>query len=183
VITYNEAVTCQTGADAAFTYYYTGVATDTITVSAACSGDVLTLTVAATTHPPGSGASIVYTAPATNSATLSVSATGSCNRRSMRQHRHSRVGWTTPAMTVGDRDRDDNHDHLQRGCGLPVTAASRWPTSRVRLGSWSPPAVRSPLRGGRVTWLPLTGTFTLPVGATATVVYTGSRGEHHGESQ
>jgi hypothetical protein len=99
VITYNEDVTCQTGAAAGFTYYYTGVASGfTGTVSAACSGDVLTLT-ATSVNPPGTGASIVYTAPATNSATASVSATGSLTPV-LYAATQTLAGsqWTTPAM-------------------------------------------------------------------------------------
>jgi hypothetical protein len=95
VITYNENVTCLGTVDAAFAYYYTGVATDTIT-GAACAGNVLTLTVAAN-DPPGSGASIVYTAPTANSAALSVSATGSVP--ALYAATQAFVGpWTTPAM-------------------------------------------------------------------------------------
>jgi hypothetical protein len=95
VVTYNENVTCAVGVDAAFAYYYTGVATDTIT-GAACAGNVLTLTVAAN-DPPGSGASIVYTAPATNSALVSVFATGSVP--ALYAATQAFVGpWTTPAM-------------------------------------------------------------------------------------
>jgi hypothetical protein len=95
VVTYNENVTCAVGVDAAFAYYYTGVATDAIT-GAACAGNVLTLTVAAN-DPPGSGASIVYTAPTTNTALLSVFATGSVP--ALYAATQAFVGpWTTPAM-------------------------------------------------------------------------------------
>jgi hypothetical protein len=99
LITYNEDVTCQTGAAAAFAYDYTGVASGfTGTVSAACSGDVLTLT-ATSVNPPGSGANIVYTAPATNSATVSVSATGSLTPVLYAATQTlSGSAWTTPAM-------------------------------------------------------------------------------------
>jgi hypothetical protein len=95
VITYNENVTCLGTADAAFAYYYTGVATDAIT-NAACAANVLTLTVSAN-DPPGSGASIVYTAPATNTALVSVSATGSVP--ALYAATQAFVGpWTTPTM-------------------------------------------------------------------------------------
>jgi hypothetical protein len=99
VITYNEDVTCQTGAAAAFAYDYTGVASGfTGTVSAACSVDVLTLT-AASVNPPGTGANIVYTAPVTNSAAASVSATGSLTPV-LYAATQTLAGsqWTTPAM-------------------------------------------------------------------------------------
>jgi hypothetical protein len=82
-VTYNEAVTCPSGAGNTayqqFTYYYTGVASSAPFASCSTSGSVLTLAVAtgATVHAPGTGPSITYTAPSTNSTTASVYATGS----------------------------------------------------------------------------------------------------------
>jgi hypothetical protein len=83
VITYNEDVSCATvnTVPAAFVYDYTGVASGfTGTITAKCATDVLTLTasgVGSGVKAPGSGASIVYTAPTTSSATNAVVATGS----------------------------------------------------------------------------------------------------------
>ena len=83
VITYNEDVSCATvnTVPAAFVYHYTGVASGfTGTITAKCATDVLTLTasgVGSGVKAPGSGASIVYTAPTTSSATNAVFATGS----------------------------------------------------------------------------------------------------------
>ena len=77
VITYNEDVSCQTAVASDFTYLFTGAASGfTGTVGAVCSGSVLTLT-ATSVSPPGAGASVIYTAPATNATTTSVYAAGS----------------------------------------------------------------------------------------------------------
>ena len=102
-ITYNEDVTCQTGVAAAFAYEYTGVASGfegAPTVTAACATDVLTLTDAAGVEPPGTGAKIVYTAPATNSSTVSVFATGSVPALYAATQTLAGSQWTTPAMTA-----------------------------------------------------------------------------------
>jgi len=83
VITYNEDVSCAAvnTVPAAFVYDYTGVASGfTGTITAKCATDVLTLTasgVGSGVKAPGSGASIVYTAPTTFLATSAVFATGS----------------------------------------------------------------------------------------------------------
>ena len=83
VITYNEGVSCAAvnTVPAAFVYDYTGVASGfTGTITAKCASDVLTLTasgVGSGVKAPGSGASIVYTAPKTALATSAVFATGS----------------------------------------------------------------------------------------------------------
>jgi hypothetical protein len=83
VITYNEDVSCAAvnTVPAAFVYDYTGVASGfTGTITAKCASDVLTLTasgVGSGVKAPGSGASIVYTAPKTALATSAVFATGS----------------------------------------------------------------------------------------------------------
>jgi hypothetical protein len=83
VITYNEDVSCAAvnTVPAAFVYDYTGVASGfTGTITAKCATDVLTLTasgVGSGVKAPGSGASIVYTAPTTALATSAVFATGS----------------------------------------------------------------------------------------------------------
>ncbi|MHB1527013.1 MAG: beta strand repeat-containing protein [Candidatus Dormibacteria bacterium] len=109
VITYNEDVSCASGAAAAFAYNYTGAATGfsvtsgTLTVAAGCATDVVTLTASGTgaaVAPPGSGASIVYTAPATNSSTVSVYATGSVSPVLYAATQTlSGSAWTTPAIT------------------------------------------------------------------------------------
>jgi hypothetical protein len=83
VITYNEDVSCAAvnTVPAAFVYDYTGVASGfTGTITAKCATDILTLTasgVGSGVKAPGSGASIVYTAPTTSLATSAVFATGS----------------------------------------------------------------------------------------------------------
>jgi hypothetical protein len=77
-ITYNEPVTCPTTvtASAPFTYDWTGTLSGITSVSGCTtSGDVLTLA-GSFTLPSGTGGSITYTAPTTNSAVLSVWATG-----------------------------------------------------------------------------------------------------------
>jgi hypothetical protein len=75
-ITYNEAVVCPTNnASTVFTYDWTGAASGGVPAGlATCAGDVLTLT-GVFTLPGSTGGSITYTAPATNSAAASVSAT------------------------------------------------------------------------------------------------------------
>ena len=103
VITYNEGVTCDPAGTvpAAFAYDYTGVASGfegAPTVTAACAADVLTLTDAAGVEPPGTGANIVYTAPATNSSTASVSATGSVP--ALYAASQTLSAWSTPAITA-----------------------------------------------------------------------------------
>lgn len=77
-VTYNEDVSCGSSAYSDFTYYYTGVASGAAFTSCSASSNVITL-VAATSGVtiPGSGPSITYTAPTTNSTTASVYATGS----------------------------------------------------------------------------------------------------------
>jgi hypothetical protein len=165
VITYNEAVTCATTADAAFTYYYTGVAPDTITV-AGCSGDVLTLTVSAN-DPPGSGANIVYTAPTTNSATLSVFATGAVP--ALYAATQTFTGpWTTPAMVSAVVTATTIAITYNEAVACPSTFT-------VADFAYNSAGTTS---GGTVTAcaaaadvVTLTGTFTLP-GNTANIVYT-----------
>jgi hypothetical protein len=165
VITYNEAVTCATTADAAFTYYYTGVAPDTIT-AAGCSGDVLTLTVLAN-DPPGSGANIVYTAPTTNSATLSVFATGAVP--ALYAATQTFTGpWTTPAMVSAVVTATTIAITYNEAVACPSTFT-------VADFAYNSAGTTS---GGTVTAcaaaadvVTLTGTFTLP-GNTANIVYT-----------
>jgi hypothetical protein len=168
VITYNEAVTCATTADAAFAYYYTGVATDTIN-GAACAGNVLTLTVAAN-DPPGSGASIVYTAPATNSATLSVFATGSVP--ALYAATQAFVGpWTTPAMVSA----------VVTATTIAITYNGETLTCPILAGAQADFAYYSAGTTSGITAvtavacatdvLTLTGTFALP-GTGASIVYT-----------
>jgi hypothetical protein len=78
-ITYNENVSCATTVvPGDFAYYSTGTTSGlgTGTITSGCATDVLTLTTTgAFTAPVGTTASIVYTAPATNSVTTSVYAT------------------------------------------------------------------------------------------------------------
>ena len=165
VVTYNENVTCVGTVDAAFAYYYTGVATDTIT-GAACAGNVLTLTVAAN-DPPGSGASIVYTAPATNTALLSVSATGSVP--AFYAATQAFVGpWTTPAMVSAVVTATTIAITYNEAVACPSTFT-------VADFAYNSAGTTS---GGTVTAcaaaadvVTLTGTFTLP-GNTANIVYT-----------
>jgi hypothetical protein len=75
-ITYNEAVSCVAGAvtEAEFAYYSAGTTSGITTLTAAsCAGEVLTLT--GTFVLPGTGASIVYTEPASPTTLIAVSAT------------------------------------------------------------------------------------------------------------
>jgi hypothetical protein len=168
VITYNENVTCLGTVDAAFAYYYTGVATDTIT-GAACAANVLTLTVSAN-DPPGSGASIVYTAPATNTAALSVSATGSVP--ALYAATQTLVGpWTTPAMvsavvTATTIAITYNGENLT----CPNLAGAQADFAYYSAGTTSGiTAVTAAACATDV--LTLTGTFVLP-GTGASIVYT-----------
>ena len=168
VVTYNENVTCAVGVDAAFAYYYTGVATDAIT-GAACAGNVLTLTVAAN-DPPGSGASIVYTAPATNTAALSVSATGSVP--ALYAATQAFVGpWTTPAMVsavVSATTIAITYNGETLTC--PNLAGAQADFAYYSAGTTSGiTAVTAAACGTDV--LTLTGTFALP-GTGASIVYT-----------
>jgi hypothetical protein len=74
-ITYNEAVLCTAGAvtEAEFAYYAAGTTSGITTLTgASCAGAVLTLT--GTFTLPGTGASIVYTAPASPTVATAVSA-------------------------------------------------------------------------------------------------------------
>ena len=165
VITYNENVTCLGTVDAAFAYYYTGVATDTIT-GAACAANVLTLTVSAN-DPPGSGASIVYTAPAANTAALSVSATGSVPALYAATQMFPGP-WTTPAMVSATVTATT----IAITYGEAVACPSTFTVADFAYNS------AGTTSGGTVTAcgaaadvLTLTGTFTLP-GNTANVVYT-----------
>jgi len=165
VITYNEAVTCATTADAAFTYYYTGVAPDTITV-AGCSGDVLTLTVSAN-DPPGSGANIVYTAPTTNSATLSVFATGAVP--ALYAATQTFTGpWTTPAMVSATVTATTIAITYNEAVACPSTFTVADFTYNSA-GTTSGGTVTACAAAADV--VTLTGTFTLP-GNTANIVYT-----------
>jgi hypothetical protein len=102
VITYNEDVTCTTGAAASlFSYVWTGIATDTITgcnVGAAGS-DQLTLT-SGHIDPPGTGASLTYTAPAAgNTPATAVYATGSNPDLYAATQTISGSAFTIPAIT------------------------------------------------------------------------------------
>ena len=99
LITYNEGVTC-TGAYADFAYdYTTGTSGGTVT-SCTVSGDVLTLGATGGFTAPASGASIVYTAPATNSTTLSLYAnSGSATVYAATQTLSGSM-WATPTITA-----------------------------------------------------------------------------------
>jgi hypothetical protein len=165
VITYNEHVTCATTADAAFAYYYTGVATDTIT-GAACAANVLTLTVSAN-DPPGSGASIVYTAPATNTAALSVSATGSVP--ALYAATQTFPGpWTTPAMVSATVTATTIAITYNEAVACPSTFTVA-DFAYNSAGTTSGGTVTA--CGAAADVLTLTGTFTLP-GNAANIVYT-----------
>jgi hypothetical protein len=73
-ITYNEAVACGVTTDAAFAYDWTGSATGGAITGGSCTASGAVLTMTGTFTLPGStGGSIVYTAPATNTAAASVS--------------------------------------------------------------------------------------------------------------
>ena len=165
VITYNENVTCLGTVDAAFAYYYTGVATDTIT-GAACAANVLTLTVSAN-DPPGSGASIVYTAPAANTAALSVSATGSVP--ALYAATQTFPGpWTTPAMVSATVTATTIAITYNEAVACPSTFTVA-DFAYNSAGTTSGGTVTA--CGAAADVLTLTGTFTLP-GNTANVVYT-----------
>jgi hypothetical protein len=75
-ITYNENVNCPTlaGAQAEFAYFTTGTTSGITAITACAPSGTPTLTLTGTFTLPGSGASIVYTAPAVNGA-VSVIAT------------------------------------------------------------------------------------------------------------
>jgi hypothetical protein len=177
VITYNEAVSCTTGATVAadFTYDYTGIATGFTagTPSAACSGSVVTIT-ATTVAPPGSDASIVYTAPTLTGgppATNAVYATGSIPYLYAATQTVSGAAWTAPAMTAATVSTTA----ITLTYSEPVVCPSTF--TATDFAYYSAPAVS----GGTITscviaaastTLVLDGTFTLPVGATGTVVYT-----------
>ncbi len=175
VITYNEAVSCTTGTTVAadFTYDYTGIATGFTgaTPSAACSGSVVTIT--ATVAPPGSGASIVYTAPTTNTGAVSVWATGSVPALYAATQTLSGTAWTAPAMTAATVSTTAITLTYSEAVVCPTTFTA------ADFAYYSAPAVS----GGTITsctapgsnpgtTVTLAGTFTLPVGATGTVVYT-----------
>jgi hypothetical protein len=165
VITYNEHVTCATTADAAFAYYYTGVATDAIS-AAGCSGDVLTLTVSAN-DPPGSGANIVYTAPTTNSSSASVSATGAVPALYAATQTFSGP-WTTPAMVSATVTATTIAITYNEAVACPSTFTVADFTYNSA-GATSGGTVTACAAAADV--LTLTGTFTLP-GNAANIVYT-----------
>jgi hypothetical protein len=109
VITYNEDVTCVSGDAADFVYAYTGSATGfegaTPTVTAACSGSVLTLTDSAGVEAPLTGAYIVYTEPTASSSpvlstTSAVYATGAVPTLYAASQTLSGTEWATPAITA-----------------------------------------------------------------------------------
>jgi hypothetical protein len=76
-ITYNEAVSCATAAYSDFVYDAAAATSGGTIATASCSGSVVTLDPAASTTfvVPGTGASIVYTEPTTDSNAVSVFAT------------------------------------------------------------------------------------------------------------
>lgn len=102
VITYNEDVTCDASGTipADFAYDYTGVASGFVgAVTAACSGDALTLTAVTSVNPPTSASTLVYTAPTTPSSTNAVSATGSSPAFYAATQTLTGSQWTTTAIT------------------------------------------------------------------------------------
>ncbi|MGD0875453.1 MAG: hypothetical protein ABSA14_10755 [Acidimicrobiales bacterium] len=179
VITYNEAVSCTTGATVAadFTYDYTGIATGFTagTPSAACSGSVVTIT-ATTVAPPASDASIVYTAPTLAGgppATNAVYATGSIPYLYAATQTVSGAAWTAPAMTAATVSTTAITLTYSEAVVCPSTFTV------ADFAYYSAPAVSggtitgcTPAPGAPGTTVTLAGTFTLPVGATGTVVYT-----------
>ncbi|MGO9964452.1 MAG: beta strand repeat-containing protein [Acidimicrobiales bacterium] len=105
LITYNEAVSCPTvsgtvNAYSDFVYTYTGVATDPVVgCSPTSTNNVLTLGLQFA-DPPAPGI-LVYTAPATNSTSTSIYATGSASPTLYAATQTlSGSMWTTPAMTA-----------------------------------------------------------------------------------
>jgi hypothetical protein len=183
VITYNEAVFCTAGNTAAadFTYNYTGVASgfNGTTVAAVCTTDQVTLTVtggAGLVTAPGSGANIVYTAPTTltgSPATNAVSATGTIPYLYAATQTLSGAAWTAPAMTAATVTTTT----ITLTYGEAVVCPSTF--TAADFAYYSAPAVSGgtitscATAGGTAnTTVTLAGTFTLPVGATGTVVYT-----------
>jgi hypothetical protein len=173
VITYNEAVSCTTGGTVAadFTYDYTGIATGFTgaTPSAACSGSVVTIT--ATVAPPGSGASIVYTAPTTNTGAVSVWATGSVPALYAATQTLSGTAWTAPAMTAATVSTTAITLTYSEAVVCPTAAYAAFVYDSAPGVSGGTITGCSP-GGPASTTVTLAGTFTLPVGATGTVVYT-----------
>ncbi|MHB1894952.1 MAG: beta strand repeat-containing protein [Candidatus Dormibacteria bacterium] len=107
VVTYNEDVTCASGADGQFAYDNTGVNSGGTITGCATNGlgtDALTLTASGGFAVPTSSASITYTAPATNATSgtpSSVWATGSTSPvLYAATQKLSGAMWTAPTITA-----------------------------------------------------------------------------------
>jgi hypothetical protein len=103
-ITYNEDVICPAAAAGTlFTYVWTGIATDTINgcTAGGAGSDLLTLTSSGSINPPGTGASLTYTAPAGgNTPTTALYATGSNPDLYAATQTLPFTAFTTPAITA-----------------------------------------------------------------------------------
>jgi hypothetical protein len=178
VITYNEAMSCTAVNTAAadFTYNYTGIATGfSGAVTATCATNQVTLTAATSVTAPASGASIVYTAPTLAGgppATNAVYATGSLPFLYPATQTLSGAAWTAPAMTAATVTTAAITLTYSEAVACPSTFTV------ADFAYYSAPAVSGgtitgcSTVGAANTTVTLAGTFTLPVGATGTVVYT-----------
>jgi hypothetical protein len=105
VVTYNEDVTCPTlgVGSTLFSYVWTGIATDPINgcTAGGAGSDLLTLTSSGSINPPGTGASLTYTAPAGgNTPTTALYATGSNPDLYAATQTLPFTAFTTPAITA-----------------------------------------------------------------------------------
>jgi hypothetical protein len=181
VITYNEAVSCVGGNTAAadFTYAYTGIASgfNGTIVTAVCATNQVTLTVtggAGLVTAPGSGANIVYTAPTLVGgapATNAVYATGSIPFLYPVTQTLSGAAWTAPAMTAAAVTTSLITLTYSEAVVCPTAAYADFVYDSAPGVSGGTITGCSPGVTANTT-VTLAGTFTLPVGATGTVVYT-----------
>ena len=180
VITYNEAVSCVGGNTAAadFTYAYTGIATGfSGTVTATCATNQVTLTAVTSVTAPASGANIVYTAPTLVGgppATNAVYATGSIPFLYPVTQTLSGAAWTAPAMTAAAVTTSLITLTYSEAVGCPTAAYADFvydSAPGVSGGAIASCALVTQPGSTTLTLAPATA-FTLPVGATGTVVYT-----------
>jgi hypothetical protein len=180
VITYNEAVSCVGGNTAAadFTYAYTGIATGfSGAVTATCATNQVTLTAVTSVTAPASGANIVYTAPTLVGgppATNAVYATGSIPFLYPVTQTLSGAAWTAPAMTAAAVTTSLITLTYSEAVGCPTAAYADFvydSAPGVSGGAIASCALVTQPGSTTLTLAPATA-FTLPVGATGTVVYT-----------
>jgi len=165
-ITYNEAVSCPiTGADSDFVYWvgtvHGGVATSCSTV-----GDVLYLT-GSFTLPTGSDGSIEYFAPATSTTLNAVYATSVAADFAASQTIDLAA---VPAMVSASVTTTAIAITYNEAVSCPATAADSDFAYDYTTGTSGVTALTGCATSGDV--LTLTGSFTLPLGSTGSIVYT-----------